>query len=149
MGRPSKYTGRRIRTILKALRDGLPQETAARLAGIDPTTHWDWLASKPRYSLAVQRAMARGERTLLARVRDGRKGWQGAAWILERTRGHTYASKHRIEHSGPDGTPIQARSLTVDVIANLPDADLARLLSEQTSLPVLLESNDNNPENAI
>ena len=49
------------------------------------------------FAEAVERAMAESETNLLARVHEAKMGWQGAAWILERTKPDRYARRDRID----------------------------------------------------
>lgn len=79
-----------------------------------------------RLALAVREAQATKVRARLARIAQGDAGWQGSAWILERspdTRA-MFSPPKRLELSGPGGGPVE-----VQVTAEQAAADLDRLLS--------------------
>jgi hypothetical protein len=90
MGRPDKLTDERAQTIVDAVRRGVPRETAARLAGVAPSTLFLWLskgqqAASGRYSEfseAVDRAAAEAEETAIEAIRQAA---QGGGMITTRT----------------------------------------------------------------
>lgn len=61
------------------------------------------------FMLFEKKAMDLAEEKLLKVIRKaGTKGqWQAAAWVLERTRRDKFGRVQSLEHSGPDGAPIQ------------------------------------------
>lgn len=54
--------------ILKALEEGHSNVEAAKLAGIEQHTLYEWLRTKPSFSSEAQRARANGEKNAIARV---------------------------------------------------------------------------------
>lgn len=64
----------------------------------------------------ITETLARAEIGLTARIREGKQGWQGSAWILERRRRDDYAPPSRVEVSGPSGSPISV--MPVDEAVN-------------------------------
>lgn len=94
MARPSKLTPAVQATVVDALRAGHYQEQAARLAGISPSTFYDWKdrgeSGEQPYSEfleAVEKARAEAEDLYLGIVRTAAENgtWQAAAWWLERS----------------------------------------------------------------
>lgn len=53
---------------------------------------------------ALRAAAISGEVDMQIVVQSCQPGWQGSAWLLERTRG--YVARHGVEHSGPNGRPL-------------------------------------------
>lgn len=100
IGRPAAYNDIVAHKILKALEAGLPRNTAAKLAGISPTTLYNYLrrgrAGEEPYTQFVAKARvaeASAEAELVAFIREAAKNrqWQAAAWILERRMPEKYA----------------------------------------------------------
>lgn len=98
MARPTKLTEELETAICAAIEQGNYPEVAAQAQGLDRTTHYDWMLrgdAEPdsiyaRYSHAVKTAGSKAQITLMGRISTGAVGWQGAAWILERTRPNLY-----------------------------------------------------------
>lgn len=94
MPRPSKLDDLTTQRIVGAVKKGLPRDTAAKLAGIVPSTLFLWLKKgregDPEYSEfsdRVSAAEAFGEEELVAVLRGHAKNsWQACAWLLERRR---------------------------------------------------------------
>jgi hypothetical protein len=81
MARPTKLTDERSQIIIDAVRNGVPRETAARLAGVAPSTLFLWLSkgqgSTSRYSEfleSVERAGAEAEEEALEVIRQAARG---------------------------------------------------------------------------
>lgn len=95
-GAPTVLTPEMQADVIEALGYGWSNVKVADLIGIDESTIRAWrkgelpisFKGKERENLsrAIKSAPMRGEMDLLQRVRQGEKGWQGSAWILERTR---------------------------------------------------------------
>ena len=101
---------RLIQAICRDLRAGNYKSVAAGANGVNASTfsHWekrgreDIAKGQPAtiYAAlyqAVKRAADLGEKELLGIIRKAAQGWQGAAWILERTRPDRYAKRERID----------------------------------------------------
>ncbi len=85
MARPSKYDAAHANRIVKAIRAGNGTRTAAQLAGIDPSTLFDWQSKLPEFSERIRKARAEAEDRRVRLVeRASRKNWRAAAWMLER-----------------------------------------------------------------
>ena len=91
-----------------AARLGIPEERIAILCGFHANAGgWQRLLQRnPSFASELQRIRVEGEVGLIDTVGQASDGWQGSAWILERTRGYTV--KAQLEHSGPGG-----KSLTI------------------------------------
>jgi hypothetical protein len=77
------------------------------------------------FHVLVERAKAQAVKDSVKVIKEaGPKNWQAAAWWLERTQPRDYGRQQRIEHSGPDGGPIETVT---------PDALIARIREIQES----------------
>jgi hypothetical protein len=77
-GRPSKRTPEIVTLISECIADGLTDEEAAAIAGINPDTLTRW-RKDPVFSGAIKKATALRLRKRLARIEAGEPGWQGTA----------------------------------------------------------------------
>lgn len=99
VGRPRALDDLAAERVVQAVAKGYPRDTAAKLAGIAPTTLFKYLRlgreGDPDYAefaKRVKRAEAESETELIDRVRDAsRVSWQAAAWMLERRRPQRYS----------------------------------------------------------
>jgi hypothetical protein len=124
--------------IIKAIELGSYVETAAAFAGISKQTFYNWLKKGARSKTgleatlvdAVQKAMASSELRDLSRIEKAAESgiWQAAAWRLERKFPNRWGRKERIEHSGPDGAPIQLSRRQEQVIQILRNDESAAAL---------------------
>lgn len=106
VGAPSKLDDLRAKRICDAVKRGLPRDTAARLAGVTPSTLFLWLrkgragdADYSEFSQRVRAAEAEGEAALVAMMTDDHapNSWQACAWLLERRHPKRWAAKKGIE----------------------------------------------------
>jgi transposase len=130
-GRRTKLTPEVQSAVMEALSAGNYLETAAQYAGIGASTLYLWLdrgrAEKERLDIdteaepveseqkfvefleTVEKTRAQAEVRAVALVRkaaiDGT--WQAAAWYLERSHPKKWGRSQRLEHSGPEGGPVQ------------------------------------------
>lgn len=92
MPRPPKLNPERQDRVCEAIGAGNDRETAARYAGISPTTFYSWLAKgragNPRYrefAENVEKAESTAEVRNVAIIQQAAATtWQAAAWWLER-----------------------------------------------------------------
>ena len=63
-----------------------------------------------------------------AQVDTSHPQWQADAWYLERKHPERWALRHRLEHSGPDGGPIDVRNTGYD-LSMLTEAELETFLA--------------------
>lgn len=115
-GRPTILNRRIHRVVTEAMRAGNYLETAAALAGVDPSTLRRWIARGERerrrrdagetpdssengfvrFAQDVGRAAAAAQSEIVGRiVRAGREDWRAAAWWLERRHGDGWG--HRVD----------------------------------------------------
>ena len=104
MGRPTKLTSEVVDAVTKAIADGVPQRTAAALAGVSESTLQNWLkAGRERTTVAfvqflerVKKARAEAVAVAIANInRASRRDWRAAAWWLERMHPDQYGSDRR------------------------------------------------------
>ena len=108
IGRPGKVVSPEAKkTALQAAYLGMPEERVAILCGFadGSGTGWgQWLVRNPTFAAELRQARVTGEVEMQRKVLDAPNGWQGAAWLLERTRG--YVARQQLEHSGPGGKAL-------------------------------------------
>jgi len=97
MARPSKLTEELIDTMASKLRKGLPISSCCDLLGITDMSHSNWMRQGEEdykanidslfadYFYTIKKSRAEFEEAALEDIRSGRPGWQGCAWVLERT----------------------------------------------------------------
>ena len=107
-GRPEKQvTDEMKKTATRAAYLGMPHDRVAILCGFassNPTGWGQYLVRHPEFAQELESARARGEVEMQGRVLDASNGWQGAAWLLERTRG--YVARASLEHTGKGGKEL-------------------------------------------
>lgn len=113
MARPSKLNEELISLMASKLKKGLPVSSCCDLLGITQPSYNNWMRQGEEdaandidslfcaFFLAIKKARAEFEESALEDIRLGNRGWQGAAWILERTSSR-YVPKQEID-AGPDG----------------------------------------------
>ncbi len=109
-GRPTKMTAEVVARLAAAIALGLTDEEAAALCDIDDRTLTRW-RKKPEFCRAVQKATATRTAKRINRIEEGKSGWQGTAWALERLHGQRFAppkSTAAVEHSGSVGMVLTA-----------------------------------------
>ncbi len=104
MPRPTKYDQPTADVILKAVAAGLPNETAAKLAGIEVRTLYAWkrkgkAGEEPfvqfLHALMRQQAEAVSKAVEAIRAAAERGEWRAAAWWLERRHPDQYGTEKR------------------------------------------------------
>ena len=90
--------------VLDAASLGLPMERLWALSGMTDKTFTKYLLRYPERKEAIEAASTRGEYDLTSTVRQCGNGWQGSAWLLERTRG--YVARASLEHTGKGGKEL-------------------------------------------
>jgi hypothetical protein len=123
-GRPTKLNERSKGRILQAIRLGGTYEIASSFAGISLVTFYKWIkrgeAAKSGlyYDFVNELREAEGKAAMgwLAIIekcaQDG--AWKAAAWKLRQRHPKGYGEKRQLEHSGPDGKPIEITQKQVD-----------------------------------
>jgi hypothetical protein len=100
-GRPEKQvTDEMKKTATRAAYLGMPHDRVAILCGFassNPTGWGQYLVRHPEFAQELENARVTGEVEMQGRVLDASNGWQGAAWLLERTRG--YVARAQLDHT--------------------------------------------------
>lgn len=97
MARPSKLNEQLINDMAAELEIGMPITSACDLLCITQPCHSNWMQQGEEdtangidslyssYFITIKKSRAKFEHDSLIDIRSGRPGWQGAAWVLERT----------------------------------------------------------------
>ena len=107
IGRPMKVLSTEtLKKAIEAAKLGIPLERIAIGCGFfDGGSGWQtYLARHPDFANAIKQAQFEGELELTSVVRQCGNGWQGSAWLLERTRG--YVARASLEHTGKGGKEL-------------------------------------------
>lgn len=101
IGRPEKSVSSEQKKIaLRAAYLGMPEDRVAVLCGFscgNPAGWGAYLSRHPDFKRELESARVTGEVEMQGRVLDASNGWQGAAWLLERTRG--YVARAQLDHT--------------------------------------------------
>jgi hypothetical protein len=100
IGRPLKILSTDVtKKAIEAARLGIPLERIAVGCGFwNNGSGWQsYLARNPTFAAELEQARFQGELELSSVVRDCGPGWQGSAWLLERTRG--YVARAQLDHT--------------------------------------------------
>jgi hypothetical protein len=131
-GAKGKYDDERVKNILDVIRAGNYNVIAARAAGINPDTFYEWMKTRPDFSDAVKKAQAEGEcRNVTIIAQAAQKQWQAAAWNLERKYPERWGQRQKIEHSGKIAHSSEAQAYTKEqreILARI-ELDVARRLN--------------------
>lgn len=95
---------------------GIPFERLCHLAGMTEKTFTKYLLRHPDRKEAIEAAKTRGEYDLTSVVRNCGPGWQGSAWLLERTRG--YVARAQLEHTGKGGKDLSISGALLGAFGN-------------------------------
>lgn len=130
---PSKLTPKVIEGIVEALKVSVPLNHAAAAQGVSETQVHEWMkrgraGEKPydEFSDAVTRAQSQAVLNLTSIALGGGKGSSQATWLLERRYRQEYGPTQRIEHSGPDGKPIEVKKS----VREMTDEELMQIIHE-------------------
>jgi len=100
IGRPLKILSTEVtKKAIEAARLGIPLERIAIGCGFwNNGAGWQsYLARNPAFAAELEQARFEGELDLTSVVRQCGNGWQGSAWLLERTRG--YVARAQLDHT--------------------------------------------------
>lgn len=95
---------------------GIPFDRLCHLAGMTDKTFAKYLLRHPDRKEAIDAAKTRGEYDLTSVVRNCGPGWQGSAWLLERTRG--YVARAQLEHTGKNGKDLSISGTLLGAFGN-------------------------------
>jgi hypothetical protein len=156
MGRRTLLTAETQALIVEALAAGNYLETAAQYAGIAKSTLYNWLdrgrteierlnldadaepnAKEAKYVEfvdAVEKTRAQSEVRAVALIRKAAMEgtWQAAAWYLERSHPQKWGRMQKVEHSGPEGGPMQVASVSAEDL----EQKVLALMEQQGDGPV-------------
>jgi len=107
IGRPLKILSTDVtKKAIEAARLGIPIERIAIGCGFwNNGAGWQaYLVRNPKFASELEQARFEGELELTSVVRQCGNGWQGSAWLLERTRG--YVARASLEHTGKGGKEL-------------------------------------------
>ena len=121
-GRPTTYCPEIGQQIADAMWSGLSLEAAAASCGVGPRTAFTWQGQHEELRLAVENGRARSllfwERRAIA-LASGEAGNAAVVTLGLKNRSRAASGWHdaqRLEHSGPEGGPIQQQvTRTLDV----------------------------------
>ena len=128
-GRPTSYRPEFCQRVVALMAEGRSLDGCAPLLGVNPDSLYEWQKVHPQFSEAVRAGRAAAttfwENRLLA-VAHGEPGnAQAIQWAL-RNRSRAASGWHhdsvKLEHSGPEGGPVQVEAArTIDVRALSPE----------------------------
>ena len=117
IGRPSKLDNAMITKFADCIRKGVPFNYDCGYCYITPTIARVWMDQGESdlgngvetlhsiFFLSIKKAEAEFITNSTECISRGDKGWQGRAWLLERTRQETY-QQHQVIEPGKDGKVI-------------------------------------------
>jgi hypothetical protein len=83
------------RVLVEAIRNGLTQRFAAKLAGIHPETMREWRSSDPLFARELEAARAEFVQKHVGRIdHHSKRNWMASAWLLERTEPRDFGPAH-------------------------------------------------------
>jgi hypothetical protein len=104
-GRPSKMTPELVKELAGAIAEGLPDQFACNLVGINTDTLHDWRNSNEEFSEVIKRSVAKRMLGRIKSIDRGSPGYQGTCWMLERRWPQHFARPElqvsmQVQHSG-------------------------------------------------
>ena len=110
IGRPCKYNHAIARKICRNVARGCSREAASALAGVSPSTLYEWRQQFSEFSEGLEKADARFEAECVASIRKaGRssRNWTANAWLLERKFPQRYGKVERhLIRASREGAPL-------------------------------------------
>ena len=119
IGMPLKILSAEVtKKAIEAARLGIPLERIAVGCGFwNNGQGWQsYLARNPAFAAELEQARFQGELELSSVVRNCGPGWQGSAWLLERTRG--YVARAQLEHTGKGGKDLSISGALLGAFGN-------------------------------
>ena len=120
-GRPTKYRAEIGEQIADAMAEGLSLEAATASCGVGPRTAFTWQNQHEDFRQAIETGRARSllfwERRAIA-IAGGEGGNANIVSLGLKNRSRAASGWHdpqRLEHSGPNGGPIQTSPVTLEV----------------------------------
>ena len=132
-GRPSSYRPEIGQQIADAMATGLSLEAAAASCGLGPRTAFTWQGQHEEFRQSVEDGRARSllfwERRAIA-LASGEAGNAAVVTLGLKNRSRAASGWHdaqRLEHSGPDGGPVQQQIMDALDLRSLTDDELGLL----------------------
>ncbi len=127
-GRPTSYRPDFCERIITLMAEGRSLDGCAAILGVHPDSLYEWQKVHPEFSDAVRAGRAAATTFWEERLLDIAKGGSGNAqaiqWAL-RNRSKAASGWHndaqRLEHSGPEGAPMQVVTQTLDARKMTPE----------------------------
>src|SRR5262249_29980313 len=125
VGRPSSYRRELCDRIIEAMASGLSAEAAAARIGISARSLFYWQQQHPEFLQAIQEGRHRCQLWWEERAIAMAKGGAGNAQIVMLGRNRSRAAtgwnndSTKLEHSGPEGGPVQIEPTTVIDVQSL------------------------------
>jgi hypothetical protein len=119
-GRPSKYDPSYCEQVVKVMGEGLSLTAFAGRIGVDRDTIQEWRSVHPAFSLACKKGQAK--RTEYLEIGMLERDMPGPAvnarrFALANADPIEWREKQSLEHSGPNGAPIQSEiAVTIRLI---------------------------------
>lgn len=133
MARPSKYSEAYSNEVVEFLARGHSLTAFAGEVGVAPHTLWNWCDEHPEFLQAVKKGRAKAvafwERKLVNLAETGKGNATAVIFGLKNRAPEDWSERQQIEHSGPDGGPIETnaedpRKLAQAVVALLRQAEV-------------------------
>lgn len=111
-GRPTEFKPEYGEEILQLMAGGLSLTAAAAELGFHRQRVYEWVERHPKFADAVKLAMAKRQLFLERRLLSADAGpvVTSTIFALKNAAPADWREKHEVEHSGPEGGPIQLAS---------------------------------------
>jgi hypothetical protein len=137
VGRPTSYRQEYCARVVELMAEGRSLEGCAHLLGVHPDSLYEWQRRHPEFSVAVRAGRAAATAYWESRLIDVANGAPGNAqaiqWAL-RNRSRSESGwdndRQRLEHSGPDGAPLQVEARATVIDASVLTAEQRQSLRE-------------------
>lgn len=140
MGRPTLYDPSINPKIEEWMAQGYSLESAAIKEGIGPRTVWGWIKVHDDFSQAVERGRVKSSAWWEAKLLEHASGGGNSALIQFGLRNRSKSASgwnhdtQKVEHSGPNGGPIQTETKKILDVTKLSPEDLEALEGILTQL---------------
>jgi hypothetical protein len=148
-GRPTLYRREYCRRVIELMSEGRSLEGCAALLGVHPDTLTEWQKVHLEFSVAVRAGRAAATTFWENRLIDVANGAPGNAqaiqWAL-RNRSRAASGWHhdsvKLEHSGPDGGPVQVESINIIDARSLSPRERAQFRAMLEAVPLAAPQDD-------
>ena len=123
-GRPATITLELVEKVASLIAKGMTEEQACMRAEVNHSSIRTARHRNPEFETAIKRAQAEFLDESLDRIGEGKRGWQGRAWILERRHGEQFRRNTGLEVNALVGPYSPADLLIRKPLANWTRADV-------------------------